>query len=86
MTIPFAPDIVSAPALNPAAVIRARAAANARSLLSLAHVARRDGLPHAEMRAANARAAARNVLAHARRMAAICPVALDDIPTSELAQ
>ena len=50
----------------PAALVRARAVADANRLRALARVALRDGAPMPELRAFNARAAARRVLAHAR--------------------
>ncbi len=53
--------------LDPVADIRLRAAADARFLLALARKARRDGLPNSELRATNAKAAARKVVEHARR-------------------
>jgi hypothetical protein len=52
------------------AAIRVKAIAEARHLRALAFVALRDGMPHAETRAANARAAARSVLGFARRLTA----------------
>ncbi|GJD51554.1 hypothetical protein OPKNFCMD_4309 [Methylobacterium crusticola] len=50
------------------AKLRVRAIANARQLKALAFVALRDGMPKAELRASNARAAARSVLGFARRI------------------
>ncbi len=52
------------------AAVRAKARAEAQLLRALAFVALRDGMPHAETRAANARAAARSVLGFARRLTA----------------
>ncbi|MER2267252.1 hypothetical protein [Methylobacterium oxalidis] len=52
----------------PAALVRAVADAN--RLRALARVALRDGAPMPELRAFNARAAARRVLAHARTLLA----------------
>ncbi|WP_407519943.1 hypothetical protein [Methylobacterium oryzisoli] len=52
------------------AAVRAKARAEAQHLRALAFVALRDGMPHAESRAANARAAARSVLGFARRLTA----------------
>ena len=72
------------PAICPApdASARIRAAADARFLLSLARRARIDGLPKAEFRAANAKAAARKVIDHARRSSALsrCHGAVDLLP------
>ncbi len=48
--------------------IRAQAHADATRFRALAQSALRDGAPKGEFRAANARAAARSVLAHARRL------------------
>lgn len=58
-------------ASEPFAVLRARALADVRRLRELARAARNDGLPKAELRAANARRAAFSVLSHARRISAI---------------
>lgn len=52
---------------NPDEGVRLRAAADARFLLSLARAARVDGLPKGDLRAANAKSAARKVVEHARR-------------------
>ncbi|MBY0298344.1 MAG: hypothetical protein K2X71_20295 [Methylobacterium sp.] len=52
------------------AAVRVKAVAEARHLRALAVIALRDGMPHAETRAANARAAARSVLGFARRLTA----------------
>ena len=56
---------------TPAVPIRLRAAADTRRLRALAAIALRDGAPHGALRAANARAAAHAVIAHARRMSAL---------------
>ena len=51
--------------------IRGRAVADANQLRALACAALRDGAPHGARRAATARASARAVLAHAKRLSAI---------------
>lgn len=56
---------------SPVAALRARAIADANRLRALAFVALRDGMPNGTRRAANARASARAVLKHARRLSAI---------------
>ncbi|MGU3540503.1 hypothetical protein [Methylobacterium sp. A54F] len=56
---------------EPVAVLRARARADADRFRRLAAVALRDGAPRGALRAANARAAARSVLAYARRMSVL---------------
>ena len=56
---------------SPAVALRRRAVADANALRALAWVALRDGMPRAETRAASSRAAARAVIAHARRLSAI---------------
>lgn len=53
---------------DPTAILRARALADAKRFRALACVALRDGAPRATLRAANARAAARSVLRHARAL------------------
>jgi hypothetical protein len=57
--------------VDPVADLLRSAARDARRLRALAFVALHDGGPRAEHRAANARAAARAVIAHARRLARI---------------
>ncbi|GEP11582.1 hypothetical protein [Methylobacterium gnaphalii] len=69
---------------GPVSAIRARAAADARFLRALARSARVDGLPHSELRATNARIAARNVLDHARRMSSLIPAAIGGIQPAEM--
>lgn len=56
---------------SPNVALRARAIADANALRRLAWVALRDGMPRAEARAATSRAAARAVIAHARRLTII---------------
>ena len=60
--------------------LRARAASDANRFRALAWIALRDGSPRGELRAANARAAARFILRHAKmrsrvatNSAAYCP-------------
>ena len=57
---------------DPAAALRSRAITDAKRFRAFARIALSDGNPRAELRAAHARAAARSVLAHARRMTALC--------------
>ncbi|WP_430911212.1 hypothetical protein [Methylobacterium sp. sgz302541] len=68
MAAPSLEDTTSNRDRDPVSILRARALADARQLRLLACVALRDGAPRADLRAANARAAARSVLAHARRL------------------
>lgn len=70
---------------DPVAIVRARAAADARHLRALARTARIDGLPKAELRSANARAAARRVLDHARRVSSLRALPCDGTGLAELA-
>ena len=61
---------------SPVSLTRARAIADANHFRALAREALRDGAPKAELRAANARAAVRSILAHVRCMSAFAqPVA-----------
>ncbi|MEA1834395.1 hypothetical protein U8607_20080 [Methylobacterium durans] len=55
--------------IEPRALARARAIADACRFRALARSALRDGAPMAELRSSNARAAARRLLAHARTLA-----------------
>lgn len=69
-----APTLDGAPSIrdqDPVTIVRARALADAKRLRRLACVALRDGAPRAGLRAANARAAARSVLAHARALSGL---------------
>lgn len=72
MAAPTIDETTSGRDLDPAFCLRARALADARQLRALANVALRDGAPRAGLRAANARAAARKVIAHARRLSCLC--------------
>lgn len=56
---------------SPSAQLRARAVHDVRHLRALAFAALRDGMPRGEVRAATARASARAVIAHARRLCSI---------------
>ncbi|TXM92239.1 hypothetical protein [Methylobacterium sp. WL116] len=64
---------------GPAADRRAVALANVLWFRALAWRALRDGAPKAELRAANARAAARIVLRQARRETLVRPLVLDAV-------
>ena len=54
--------------VSPVSLTRARAIADANRFRALARAALRDRAPKAELRAANARAAVRSILAHVRCM------------------
>ena len=58
--------------ISDVSAVLARENTPAKRLRALAHIALADGMPRPELRAAHARAAARSVLAHARRLAALC--------------
>lgn len=73
ITAPSFGASASAPASEPVAAIRIRAAADARQLRALARAALRDGMPKSDLRSANARAAARRVVEHARRLSSLRP-------------
>ena len=60
------------PMQDPVAAIRSRAISDALRFRQLARIARADGLPKSDLRAAHARSAARSVLQHARRVASLC--------------
>ena len=85
MTASISEDFAGARVEGPVSTIRTRAAADARFLRALARTARIDGLPHSELRATNARKAARTVLDHARRMSSVVPAAIGGIRPAEMA-
>ncbi|MCE4222374.1 hypothetical protein HCU64_01300 [Methylobacterium sp. C25] len=85
MTAPLSDELAGALISAPVATIRARAAADARFLRALARTALADGLPRPELRALNARNAARRVLDHARRMSSVIPAAADGVRPAEMA-
>lgn len=61
-----APAVVRTP--EEVAAVRAQAIRHAHQLRALAFIALRDGMPKSDLRAANARAAARSVIRAARRV------------------
>ncbi|GEP00476.1 hypothetical protein GCM10007887_22560 [Methylobacterium haplocladii] len=85
MTIPAFGDPAIVSTCDPIAVIRARAVADVRCLRALARAAYRDGSPKADLRSANARAAARQVLDQARRLSALRPPASNGVRPAEMA-
>lgn len=72
MSAPLVDELGAVLEQDPAAALRSRAISDAHRFRALARIALRDGSPKPELRAAHARAAARSVLGHARRMSALC--------------
>lgn len=83
MSAPSVEDVGSVLVEGPAAAIRSRALSDARTLRALAHVAMRDGMPKAELRASHARMAARSVLRHARQVSLLCAVGATQTPHAD---
>lgn len=83
MSAPTVEGVGTALAGGPAAAITSRALNDARRLRALAHVALRDGMPKAELRASNARKAARSVLRHARQVSSLCAAPVAQTPLAD---